>query len=446
MNRFIAAAVAAIATAGAAQAGGLDRSGQSILALFDPEDTLAFSITHVNPDLKGEDVNGPGSYDAGDSYTNYQFSYANRLNDRFSYALIADQPFGADIFYDDDPATSALGGTLADIDSDAVSLLGRYEITNRFSVFGGLRAQKVSADIALNGRAYANAISAAGVARGINARNPAADVSAADVGAALQFASGVMTEETQAAFGAVSAAVGGPGNFAAAVAQPFQGSVGAFDAAGGYSLEAEDDWSLGLTLGAAYEIPEIALRFVATYHSEIGHDLRTSEVLGPLPASLGLPVDTVLEDRVRFATPQSVNLEFQTGVAEDTLLLAGLRWTDWDDFDVIPTNLGADLADIDDSYRWSLGVARRFTPNLIGLASLTYEHDNGNDSVSPLGPNDGQIGLSVGGRYSTENVAVSAGVNYTKVGSAYAGVGGNRAALFDDSSAVGLAFKVSYEF
>ncbi len=35
-------------------------------------------------------------------------------------------------------------------------------------------------------------------------------------------------------------------------------------------------------------------------------------------------------------TPQSVNIDFQTGVAANTLAFANLRWVHWDQFAVTP--------------------------------------------------------------------------------------------------------------
>jgi long-subunit fatty acid transport protein len=448
MNRFTLAAAAATLGAGAAAAGGLDRSGQSILPLFDPAGTVAAGLSYVNPDLTGSDTGAtPGSYDAGNSYTTYSWSYAGRVNDRLSYAIIGDQPFGADIFYDDDPRTSALGGTTADLGSDAVSFLGRFKITDRFSVHGGLRAERAGGDIVLNGVAYQAALGARGLG---SALGGAAAGGSPQAGAILQglggnapaVLSGValgnptgnpVVAGTEAQIRAVATPPGQP-TFGQTV-----DAIQAFNSTGGYAVEIEDDWGVGYTFGAAYEITEIALRFAVTYQSEVVHDTTGNEesaLFGP----------GVRSGELNFSSPQSVNVDFQTGVNERTLVIAGLRWTDWDDFDVIPELLGTDLANIEDSYRWSLGVARRFTPALVGLATLTYERDKGQDSVSPLGPTDGQIGLSLGARYTAGALNVSGGVNYTKIGDAFAGVGGQPVALFEDNSAVGLGLRVSYEF
>ncbi len=40
-------------------------------------------------------------------------------------------------------------------------------------------------------------------------------------------------------------------------------------------------------------------------------------------------------------TPQSVNIDFQTGIAANTLAFANIRWVHWDQFAVTPTLLEA---------------------------------------------------------------------------------------------------------
>lgn len=428
MNRFVLAAIATMTSMASAQAGGLDRSMQNISALFDPSNTLTFAVTHVNPDLPAEDIGNDGTYSVGASYTDFKFSYANRINEQVSFAIIGDEPFGSDVFYNADPTDSNIGGTRASIESDALSFLGRYEFTDRMSVFGGLRAQRVDARISLNGEAYARAIALGGVAAaaGVDAATLAAAVTPGpDQVAAITALGGgdVLTGQT------IAAALGGQ----------VQSVATGFVAQGGYDLDLDDDWGLGVTLGAAYEIPEIALRLAVTYHSEISHDNGGREIL-PVPGF------GAFDNEVNFASPQSVNVDFQTGLNERTLLLAGLRWTDWDDFSVIPDELGVDLAEIEDSYRWTLGVARRFTEEFVGLASITYEEDQGLDTVSPLGPYDGQVGLSLGARYTRDRFNLSGGVNYTWVGSADAGVAGQPVTAFRDSSALGVGLQVDYRF
>ena len=82
----------------------------------------------------------------------------------------------------------------------------------------------------------------------------------------------------------------------------------------------EDDTKAGYVLGLAYEIPEIALRFSAAYSPEIEHKAEITERL------FGHGHST---SDVEYVTPQSLNLDFQTGIADGTLLLASYRWTEF---------------------------------------------------------------------------------------------------------------------
>ena len=96
----------------------------------------------------------------------------------------------------------------------------------------------------------------------------------------------------------------------------------------------KQDTSVGFLLGAAYEIPDIALRLAASYRFETDHSAATTESM------LGL---SSVPGTVDYVTPQSFNLDFQTGVAKNTLLTANFRWTDFSAVDVVPTLLGSDL-------------------------------------------------------------------------------------------------------
>src|SRR5690606_35843393 len=74
-------------------------------------------------------------------------------------------------------------------------------------------------------------------------------------------------------------------------------------------------------LGAAYEIPEIALRTSVVYQSKVKYEL-SGTVSGVFPG----PAAQVMGE---VSTPQSVDIKFQTGIAPGWLALAGIKWTDW---------------------------------------------------------------------------------------------------------------------
>lgn len=405
--------------AGAASAGGLDRSGQSILPIFDADNSGGFSFGYVMPSVEGTDALG-NDYDVGESYSQIGASYTGAVNESFNYALIVDQPYGANIDYNNDPTTSTLGGTGADLSSEAVTFVGRYAFTDRFSVFAGLKAERVRADVALNGVAYAQAISTSAVASTVPG------LSSETLGAALQ--------GDPAAAASIDGTYG-PGT-TAALGGAVTAQIGSFFANGGYNFEMEDDTKPGYVLGAAYEIPDIALRFVATYSPEIKHKADTTETF------YGMTVN----DEVEYVTPQSLNLDFQTGIAPGTLLTAGYRWTEFSAVDVVPTALGSDLVNLDDSHRYSIGLGRQFSDALAGSITLIYEPEGGDATVSPLGPTDGLFGVTLGMRFTDGPFKMSGGINYSKVGDADAGVADRSVAEFRDNSVIGIGFRAELVF
>ena len=446
MKRIALAALLTTATATSALAAGLDRSNQSILPVFDDPGTINFSIAHAMPDVTGSDALG-NNYDVAEDYTTYTFSYTNRFSDSLSFSIIGDQPFGADILYNGNPASSMLGGVKADINTDALAFLLRYKINSNVSVFGGPRLQRAGGEIALNGQAYARGFAGAEGARELAAALQADVATGAAVLAGLASQGDVSTilagvalddlDATDAITFIENAGFATDVTAAQNTAAEINGPSGDFVTDGGYSAILDQDWGLGYSIGAAYEIPEIALRLAVSYNSTVEHDSDTVE--NSFSAINAAGVTT-------FETPQSVNVDFQTGINEKTLLLASYRWSNWGDFDVIPPDLGSDLANLDDGHRWTLGLARRFSEDLVGLASLTYEKEGGAETVSPLGPTDGIIGLSLGGRYTSGNMNVSGGVSYSALGNANAGVGDVAVASFRDNSAIGFGFKLQYNF
>lgn len=406
------AAMVAALTAGSVHAAGLDRSGQDTSAIFAEAGTASLSFGYVMPSLTGTDSAGT-KYDVGKNYSQIALSYTGAITDKLAYSVIFDQPYGADILYNGSPTAAALGGTRADLESEALTIMGKYQITPRVSVFGGVKLQSAKAEIDLNGTAYASAISVSAVARG-------AGVDSKTLGAALQGDPGAVA--------AIGPALG-----------PLATAVGAqvtnFGLTDGYKFKMDRQTEPGYLIGAAYEIPDIAFRLAFTYHFEIEKTANTTENL----------LGTTLNSTVDYVTPQALNINFQTGIAADTLLTASYRWTDNSAVDVVPTLLGSDLVNLDDGHRYTLGVARRFNDEWSGSATLSYE-PKGDDLVSPLGPSNGLFGLSIGARYVKDNVKFSGGINYTKLGDARAEVSNQPAATFKNNSVVGIGFKFEMTF
>jgi long-chain fatty acid transport protein len=208
-------------------------------------------------------------------------------------------------------------------------------------------------------------------------------------------------------------------------------------ATGGQTLTYEDSSDLGYLVGVAYEIPDIALRASLTYNSATTHNNAIGASVAPV-VGIGPSAAATGE----YDMPQSVNLDFQTGVAEGTLVLASLRWAEWTET-AINTRSALGTIDYDnDVWTWSAGVARRLNEDFAILGRVTYERATG-EPASNLAPTDGQVGFSIAGIYDIGNARITAGLNYTHLGDATTETIGAR---FSDNYAIGAGLRVGFSF
>ncbi len=362
MKRILMSTAAMVAVAGAAQAGGIDRSGQGLGPLWETGRYAELSFGHVSPSVDGRDVAGQPTGSVVQNYTQWSLGYKYDINDKLSFALIVDKPFGADVSY---AATSpVLGNTFARADATAVTGVLRYKFDGGFSVHGGVRGERASGEIGLSGLAY------------------------------------------------------GPLN--------------------GYRVQLDSDIAPGYLVGVAFEKPEIALRVALTYNSAITHKFDTTQTV-PFPSG------TVTEVEI----PQSVNLDFQTGVAKDTLVFGQIRWVDWSSFLIDPVGFpGNGLVELEDTTTYTLGIGRRFNEKWSGSLSFSYEGGGTDDLVSPLAPTNGRRGVTLGVAYTQDKMKISVGINYTKVGDARpeTDTPDTARATMTDNDLIGVGVKVGWSF
>jgi len=221
-----------------------------------------------------------------------------------------------------------------------------------------------------------------------------------------------------------------------------------------YEITTDPSSAWGYVVGAAYEIPEIALRVALTYNSKISHDITGTETCGS-PVCTGSPEVTEVD------TPESFNLDFQSGIAEDTLLFGSIRYARWTQFDFRPNGYasatgggdpaaGASLQQYDDdTVSYSLGVGRRFNDVYSGAVTVGYEAAQGGFS-GPLGPTDGNFSVGLGGTYAQDTYEVTVGARYIMIGDAETeGPGplaGNTIAEFNDNSAIAFGVQFTQKF
>jgi long-chain fatty acid transport protein len=205
----------------------------------------------------------------------------------------------------------------------------------------------------------------------------------------------------------------------------------------GQTLTYADSSDVGYLLGFAYEIPDIALRAAVTYNSETTHDNAVTGSLGVVPG-----IGPAAATTGPYVLPQSVNVDFQTGIAEGTLVLASLRWAEWSET-AINTQSALGVIDYtDDVWTWSAGVARRLNDDFAILGRVSYERSYGG-LASNLDPKDGTLGFSVAGIYDIGNARITAGLNFTHLGDVTTELVGSN---FTDNYAVGAGLRVGFSF
>jgi len=345
MNKFMTAGAALLATTTMATAGGIDRSGQPITAIFEDGDYVELTFGMVSPSISGTAF-GQASGNIGVDYTQIGFALKTDINDSFSLALIIDEPFGAAVEY---PAsTYPASGASGNVNTLGTTVIGRYKINESFSVHGGVRIVSADGQYTAPGAAY---------------------------------------QSTYAS-----------------------------------------DTDTGYVIGAAYERPDIAMRIALTYSSALDFALDGSA--GDLTANM----------------PESVNLDFQTGIAADTLLFGSIRYAAWDGVTLTDSTppIGDIVAYTEDVITYNVGVGRRFSDSFAASVSIGHERSTGTPTGN-LGPTDGYTSLQLGGAYDLGNgLEISGGVRYVWIGDAVTvpPIGG----VFNDNTAVAVGLKMAYNF
>lgn len=207
----------------------------------------------------------------------------------------------------------------------------------------------------------------------------------------------------------------------------------------GYTARGDTDYGFGYAVGGAYERKDIALRVALTYNSEVEHSLTTTEA-GPASVT----------STTNITTPQSVNLDFQTGVAADTLVFGSIRWANWDGVNITPTVYrsatgGSLVAYSNNTTTYTVGVGRRFSDTW--SAAITATHEPSNGGISPnLGPTDGRTAVGLGATYTQGATKITGGVQYIMIGDADTIVSstGPINGQFRDNTALAFGLKIGF--
>lgn len=187
----------------------------------------------------------------------------------------------------------------------------------------------------------------------------------------------------------------------------------AYGPVSGYEVKLGSDVRTGPVVGAAFEIPAIALRISATYHDAIKHQFSTQES-APLPLLNGTSTTEI-------STPRAINLDFQSGISASTLIFGRVRWVKWSEFRVDPERFfavtGEGLIELKNTNTYTLGLGHQFNNDWGGAIAFDYEK-RGDPLSSPLSPVNGRKGVTLAASYRLERTKITAGISYTKLGDA----------------------------
>ena len=421
-----------------AHAAGIEYSKQSVAPFFEPGNYAELSYAYVDPKIEGTDAAGNKIGDMMDDFDLPGAAIKIAPTANTALAVIYEQPFGVDTQY---PAgnifSNSMGTTEARVETTGITLLGGGKVSKNVWLYGGLEYQTLKGKI--------TGAQPVGLSSAVSKIGQVTGLTMADYNNLLSKQStGTLTQIDSLTLNAVNDLANAPTY---------------------YTLDFENESTLAPVIGMAYEKPEIALRVALTYRAPAKYQVSGVEnlqvivpenpLLGgdgvtPEPLEEGLP----LAGKTEVKMPQSVNLDFQTGLSERYQLLGmvNARWVDWSAFNVTPP-LALDAtqeplaAYKKDGYAVEVALGKQFNPKVSGEVRLGYDHGTG-APLSLLGPYDSIKSLGLSAQYKlTEQLSVSAGGQYMwfEGGPVDTKVDG-RVANIDDGTGYALGMKLGYHF
>lgn len=388
-------------------AAALDRSGQSIAPFLQLGNYFEAGISVLDPDVSGKDTSQNDTGDMANYYYSPNAALKLQATEHFSIGLIYDQPYGANAQY---------SGKNNFVENRPLPFKDGTSVTVKTENLNLLFGYQPSQNWKLYAGAVYQTLDANVLLRGLS-----------------------------------------------------------YSAYSGYDFKTGRDEAVGWLAGVAYQIPEIALKTSLTYRAKIKHEMNAYEkhAIAGLTGNAGF--DALLNNinnsqgETEITTPQSVNLDFQTGIMADTVAFANLRWVNWKDFAIRPYKFGAasilppivastgkkdgfDLvAYTEDQYSITTGVGRKLNDQWAGNVSVGWDSGAGNP-VTTLGPTEGYWNVGLGIQYSpAPNYFIAGGVKYFWLGDAKAQSGSqfntpNYVAEFENNDAIAYGMKIGYKF
>ena len=187
----------------------------------------------------------------------------------------------------------------------------------------------------------------------------------------------------------------------------------------------------GMLYGMVYERPEIALRLEIVRSNKI--DMA--------------PTGGATVASATMSAPQTTTVNFQTGIAKGTLLMASAHQAKWSSSQINVVGAGAPsvASDFQNTTSYSVGLGRQLTEATSVSLSYAWEQGAGATSTSGFTMSNGSKTLSAGIRHKVGALTISGGVGYTKVGDVAVSVG-PYTSNYTSNYVTSVGLKVGYSF
>jgi hypothetical protein len=221
---------------------------------------------------------------------------------------------------------------------------------------------------------------------------------------------------------------------------------------GKYTITGESN--VGSLVGFAFSKPEIAMRVEILAQPKSEMKVGTSLVTSAYGKSkFAAPCSTPTNDTAKFnsslSRPATLTMNFQSGVAADTLVFGSIHRTDWSGAQIdVPSGCPATSTGsvFWDTTTYTLGAGRKVSDSLSLTASVAKETGGNSTTSSLFTTNNGYSAVNLGAQYTVGKVKISGGYNYTKLGNVTVTDGTYNHATYTGNKVSAFALKVGVNF
>ena len=197
---------------------------------------------------------------------------------------------------------------------------------------------------------------------------------------------------------------------------------------GSYDVSSKSNNSY--VVGSAFEKPDIALRaeILLQPSSKIKTTGTYTSAAVDFPTAIenlgytDIPAGVTGSFAATLNTPEMITLNFQSGIAADTLITGSIHQAKWKssqvNVDVSTASAAINTAaavssDFSDATKYSIGLARKFSNSLSSSISYNQEAGSGSTSTSTFTMSNGSQSINLGFRYSFTQGNLSVGMSHT---------------------------------